>query len=82
MIAICLVAERSMMIYAHHTDGDIEGWWRKYHGRSEVVEVTVAVGEIDATAEIAEARAAGYAAGRADGEREWKEAEIDRGDRE
>lgn len=38
-----LVTERSMAIYAFHTDGDIELWWRKYHGRSEVVEVAISV---------------------------------------
>jgi hypothetical protein len=38
-----LVTERSMMIYAHHTDDDIARAWAKYHGRSEVVEVTISV---------------------------------------
>ena len=32
-----------MMIYAHHTDDDIARAWAKYHGRSEVVEVTISV---------------------------------------
>ena len=38
-----LVTDRSMAIYSQHTDADIEAWWKKYHSRSEVVEVTIAV---------------------------------------
>ena len=44
-----LVTDRSMAIYSQHTDADIETWWKKYHGRAEVVEVTIAVAEKEGT---------------------------------
>ena len=42
--------------------------------------IGMAIEPPDATAAIAEARAEGYAAGRAEVEQEWTEADIDRGD--